>query len=116
VFQPHRFTRTAALLEEFGSAFSLADHVIVTDVYAAGEAPIPRIDGAAVAAALARHGHRSSLFEPDLAKIPARLKALVRPGDLVIRLGAGDVGRAGDAFLALAARGSRAAAARRRAG
>jgi len=116
VFQPHRFTRTAALLEEFGSAFSLADHVIVTEIYAAGEAPIPGIDGAAVAASLARHGHRSSLLEPNLAKVPARLKALVRPGDLVVTLGAGDVWKAGDAFLSLAARGSRAAASRRRAG
>ena len=56
-FQPHRYSRTRALLEEFGRAFVLADRVIVTSVYAAGEAPLPDVDGAAVADALVRHGH-----------------------------------------------------------
>jgi len=102
VFQPHRYTRTRALLEEFGRAFVLSDRVIVTSVYAAGETPIPNVDGAAVADALVRHGHRAVSYEPKLDRIALRLKALVLPGDLVITLGAGDVWKVGDSFLALA--------------
>jgi UDP-N-acetylmuramate--alanine ligase len=113
-FQPHRYSRTRALLEEFGRAFVLADRVIVTSVYAAGEAPLPDIDGAAVADALVRHGHPAVSYEPRLERIPNRLRALVLPGDLVITLGAGDIWKVGDAFLELAAKaGSSQARARR---
>ena len=104
VFQPHRYSRTRALLEEFGRAFVLSDRVIVTSVYAAGEAPLPDVDGAAVADALVRHGHPSVVYEPRLERIAGRLKQLVLPGDLVITLGAGDVWKVGEAFLALAAK------------
>jgi UDP-N-acetylmuramate--alanine ligase len=112
VFQPHRYSRTQALLEEFGRAFVLSDRVIVTSVYAAGESPLPDVDGAAVADALVRHGHRGVSYEPRLDRVAGRLKALVLPGDLVITLGAGDVWKVGETFLALAAksrpRGARA--------
>ncbi len=113
VFQPHRYSRTKALLEEFGRAFVLADRVVVTSIYPAGEAPISSVDGAAVADALVRHGHPGVSYEPRLDRVASRLKELVLPGDLVITLGAGDVYKAGDAFLALAAK---APAARARAG
>jgi UDP-N-acetylmuramate--alanine ligase len=99
VFQPHRYSRTRALLEEFGGAFHLADTVIVTDVYAAGESPIDGIDGSAVADAATRHGHRSIVYEPDLAAIPALVRSLLRPGDVVLTLGAGDVWRVGEELL-----------------
>ena len=113
-FQPHRYSRTRALLEDFGQAFVLADHVIVTSVYAAGEAPLPDVDGAAVADALVRHGHPAVSYEPRLERIPNRLRALVLPGDLVVTLGAGDIWKVGDAFLELAAKaGSSLARARR---
>jgi UDP-N-acetylmuramate--alanine ligase len=101
-FQPHRYSRTRALLEDFGRAFVLADRVVVTSVYAAGEAPIPNVDGAAVADALVRHGHPGVSYVPRLDRVAHRLKELVRPGDLVITLGAGDVWKAGESFLALA--------------
>ena len=104
VFQPHRYSRTRALLEEFGRAFVLADRVVVTSVYAAGEAPLPDVDGASVADALVRHGHPAVSYEPRLDRIPLRLKELVLPGDLVITLGAGDIWKAGEAFLALASK------------
>jgi UDP-N-acetylmuramate--alanine ligase len=91
VFQPHRFTRTRALLEEFGRAFFLADQVIVTEIYPAGEEPLPGVDGRRVADALVRHGHPCVLFEPDLRAIPRRLAERIRPGDFVVTLGAGDV-------------------------
>ena len=103
VFQPHRYTRTQALLEEFGRAFVLADRVIVTDVYAAGESPIRGVDGRAVADALVRHGHPAVTFEPRLERIDELLAAVVQPGDLVITLGAGDVWKVADACIALAA-------------
>jgi UDP-N-acetylmuramate--alanine ligase len=102
VFQPHRYTRTKALLEEFGRAFFLADQVVVTEIYPAGEAPIPGVSGASVADALVRHGHPSVTFEPDLARIPEMLRGIVREGDMVLTLGAGNVWRAGDEFIKLA--------------
>jgi UDP-N-acetylmuramate--alanine ligase len=99
IFQPHRYTRTQALLEEFGRAFVLADHVVVTDVYAAGESPIPGVDGRAVAESLRRHGHRSVEFEPRLERVAKRVRDVLRPGDLVITLGAGDVRKVGEELL-----------------
>ena len=99
VFQPHRHSRTRALLEEFGRAFVLADHVIVTEIYAAGEEPVPGLSGRSVVDALVRHGHPSAEFEPDPARIPARLAEWVRPGDLVLTLGAGDVWKVAEALV-----------------
>jgi UDP-N-acetylmuramate--alanine ligase len=116
VFQPHRYSRTRALLEEFGRSFVLADHVVVTEIYAAGESPLPGVDGRAVADALTRHGHPSVVFEPRLDRVPHRLRQIVRPGDLVVTLGAGDVWKAGEAFLALQTTAKDASKTRRRAG
>ncbi|HET9298828.1 MAG TPA: UDP-N-acetylmuramate--L-alanine ligase [Candidatus Polarisedimenticolaceae bacterium] len=99
VFQPHRYTRTQALLEEFGRAFFLADHVIVTDVYAAGERPIDGISGASVAESLVRHGHPSVVYERRLSEIAKRLRPSIAPGDVVLTLGAGDVWKVGEALL-----------------
>jgi len=99
VFQPHRYSRTRSLLEDFGRAFMLADTVIVTNVYPAGEEPIHGVDGKLVANALSRHGHPCVVFEPSEAKIPERLRDCVRSGDLVLTFGAGDVWKIGEAFL-----------------
>jgi UDP-N-acetylmuramate--alanine ligase len=99
VFQPHRHSRTRALLEEFGRAFVLADHVIVTEIYAAGEEPVPGLSGRSVVDALVRHGHPSAVFEPDVTRIPARLAGRVRPGDVVLTLGAGDVWKVAEALV-----------------
>lgn len=109
VFQPHRYTRTRDLLEEFGRAFSAADRVIVTDVFAAGESPIDGIDGSTVADALLRNGHPSVVFEPRLEAIPGRLRGIIRPGDVVLTLGAGDVWKVGQELIRSDARnGARA--------
>lgn len=99
VFQPHRYTRTRDLLEEFGSAFPLADRVIVTDIYAASEKPIEGIDGRAVADALVRHGHPDAGYIADLDAVEAELRDSVREGDIVITLGAGDVWKVGAALV-----------------
>lgn len=101
VFQPHRYSRTRALLEEFGRAFFFADHVIVTEIYAAGETPLRDIDGRAVAESLIRHGHPSVEFVPSIRQIPRRLKARIEPGDLVVTLGAGDVHKICTALMRL---------------
>ncbi len=99
VFQPHRYTRTKFLLEDFGRAFFLADHVIVTEIYPAGEAPIPGVEGRTVAEALVRHGHPAVEFESRPAQIVKRLRELVRPADIVLTLGAGDVWKVAEGLL-----------------
>ena len=101
VFQPHRYSRTSALLEEFGTAFSDADRVIVTEIYAAGESPIEGIDGARVADALIRNGHPSVIHEPRIRAIPETLREILRPGDIVLTLGAGDVWKVGQELIQL---------------
>jgi UDP-N-acetylmuramate--alanine ligase len=113
VFQPHRYSRSRALLEEFGAAFHLADHVVVTDVYAAGEDPLPGIDGSVVADSLVRHGHPSVTYEPRQKEIPRLLRQWIRPGDIVVTLGAGDVWKIGDSLVRSAARRAKPARGRK---
>jgi UDP-N-acetylmuramate--alanine ligase len=101
VFQPHRYSRVQALLTEFARAFYDADVLAVTDIYPAGEAPLPGVNAEAVAAAIEDHGHKDVTLVKDLAQIPAWLKGRVRDNDMVITLGAGSVWKAGDEFLRL---------------
>ena len=100
-FQPHRYTRTRDLEAEFLGAFDDADLVLVTAIYAAGEEPIPGVGGERLAGLLAGRGRPEVRFVADKAGLPAALAAAVRPGDLVITLGAGDVWKAGDGLLKL---------------
>lgn len=90
-FQPHRYTRTQTLFEDFTRAFNKADVLIVTEVYAAGEAPIAGATGKALADAIRAHGHHHVRYVGDKKKVGAALLELARPGDLVIALGAGDI-------------------------
>ena len=99
VFQPHRYSRTRALAQEFGASFGDADHVLVTDVYPAGEAPIPGVTAELIVGAARSHGHRNVIYAGDLARAEALLRELVRPHDLVLTLGAGDVARLGDRIM-----------------
>ena len=101
-FQPHRYSRTLAFAAEFGSALALADEVVVMEVYAAGEDPVPGATGATVAAAVPLPSERV-LFEPSWTAVPARLAERARPGDLVLTLGAGDVTAIGPEVLRLLA-------------
>ncbi len=98
-FQPHRFTRTQALASEFHQAFNQADVLLVTDIYPAGETPIPGVTSAALADGIARHGHRDVTYAAALDQIGAALAARARKGDLVITLGAGSIWRAGEDLL-----------------
>jgi UDP-N-acetylmuramate--alanine ligase len=89
-FQPHRFTRTGEHHEALGTALAAADLVMVTDVYAAGEPPIPGVTGRLVADAAGRAGADAE-FVPRRTDLAARLAAVARPGDVVLLLGAGDI-------------------------
>ena len=101
-FQPHRYSRTKALLEEFGTAFFEADVVVVTDVYPAGEPAIQGIDGAAVVESLRSHGQKDVHLAGRVEDLPQALLDLTRPGDLLITFGAGSITHAGPQFLELA--------------
>ena len=99
VFQPHRYSRTQQLLDDFGPAFTGADHVVLTSIYAAGEAPLPGIDSEALA-----HRIRAAVsvpvdLVPSIADLPRVVAELSRPGDLVLTLGAGSIGTVGDRIL-----------------
>jgi UDP-N-acetylmuramate--alanine ligase len=101
LFQPHRYTRTRALLEEFTQAFNQADRLIVTEIYAAGEAPIPGVSGEALYEAIRAHGHRDVHFEPEVERLPARVAPDLAPGDVVLTLGAGSISGIGREILRL---------------
>ena len=99
-FQPHRYTRTESLFDDFTRAFNKADVLIVTDVYAAGEKPIPGATGEALVEAIRAHGHHNVRHIADKKQIAAALIELARPGDLVIALGAGDINASARELLA----------------
>jgi UDP-N-acetylmuramate--alanine ligase len=100
VFQPHRYTRTLHLREEFLTAFNLADVLIVMDIYAAGEAAIPGVTAEDLADGIRAHGHRDVTYlGSDRTRVVEHLSEIVRQGDLVITLGAGDVSQLGPELL-----------------
>jgi UDP-N-acetylmuramate--alanine ligase len=99
VFQPHRYSRTRDLLDDFGPALSLADAVVLTDIYPAGEAPIAGATLDALATAISRSVPDLHVVA-SLADVPARVAALAQPGDLVITLGAGSIAGVPDRLLA----------------
>jgi UDP-N-acetylmuramate--alanine ligase len=91
VVQPHRFTRLQSLFEEFCSCFNDADTVVVAEVYPAGEAPIPGIDRDHFVAGLRAHGHGDVVPLQNSSELAKVVRGLVRPGDLVVCLGAGNI-------------------------
>lgn len=106
VFQPHRYTRTAEVGEEFGDAFGDADVVVLTDVYGAGEAPVPGVSGRLVADAVRRARPDVQLhYVPGRADLVADVARLLRPGDLCLTLGAGDLTSLPDELMATGAIG-----------
>ena len=101
VFQPHRYSRTVALGAEFGGSFADADRVVVTDVYGAGEAPIPGVSGKVVADAVCRSlPGRPVAYLPHREELVSYLEATAREGDALLTLGAGDVHVVGEELLA----------------
>ncbi len=91
VFQPHRYTRTRDLHEKFGPAFRDADELFVTDIYAAGERPIAGVTGELIYRAVVREGKPRVSYVPAWRDLLKTVSRSVRPGDLVITLGAGDI-------------------------
>ncbi len=99
VFQPHRYTRTQSLVEEFGVAFDEAERVWVLDIYGAGEKPIDGVSGLMVVDSARRHGASHVVHGPDPEAVIEQVVAAARPGDTVMTLGAGDVWKLGEAIL-----------------
>jgi UDP-N-acetylmuramate--alanine ligase len=98
VFQPHRYTRTKFLQEEFGKAFTAADVIILTDIYAAGEQPIPGITGETLAGEVERQG-RSVIYIKNREDIPDYLYSIASSGDLIMTIGAGNIWQAGERLV-----------------
>jgi UDP-N-acetylmuramate--alanine ligase len=105
VFQPHRFSRTRDLFEEFLSSFNDADRLILTDIYPAGEEPTEGIDGEALFNGIKGYGHKDVEYMADLAAIAPYLGSSstggVKAGEMVITLGAGDVWKVGEELLGI---------------
>jgi UDP-N-acetylmuramate--alanine ligase len=101
VFQPHRYSRTEAMAEDFGGSFAGADRVVLTDVYGAGEQPVPGVSGKLVADAVcSRFPGRPVAYLPHRSDLMEYLASFSRPGDLVLTLGAGDITTVGGELLA----------------
>ncbi|MCC7542155.1 MAG: UDP-N-acetylmuramate--L-alanine ligase [Deltaproteobacteria bacterium] len=98
-FQPHRYTRTRALYDDFSRAFNRADVLLLADIYAASEEPIEGIDSAALAESIRLHGHRDVTYVGSRGAMADAVLARVRPGDVVITLGAGDITRTGPEII-----------------
>ncbi|HEY1436612.1 MAG TPA: UDP-N-acetylmuramate--L-alanine ligase [Casimicrobiaceae bacterium] len=92
-FQPHRYTRTRDLFEDFVKVLSTADALLVADVYPAGEAPIVAADGRALTRALRVGGRIEPVFVEDVSEMPAAIHAIARDGDVVLTMGAGSIGQ-----------------------
>jgi len=90
-FQPHRYTRTRDLIDDFAAVLSQADVLLVTEVYPAGEAPIAGADGRAICRAVRTRGHVEPVFVEQVEQLPGALRDILRPGDLVVTMGAGHI-------------------------
>ena len=100
VFQPHRYSRTQHLAPDFASAFNDADVVLLTPLYAAGEAPIEGVDSRMLADVIRRHGHRDVRVADDIDDAVGRTKTTVKAEDVVLAFGAGDIGQFGRRLVA----------------
>jgi UDP-N-acetylmuramate--alanine ligase len=107
VFQPHRYTRTQQLMQEFGETLAMADEIVLTDIYSAGEAPIDGVTIEALAAAVRASARCQVHVVASVEDVPAAVARIARTGDLVLTLGAGSIGGAGDRILELLREGRR---------
>jgi UDP-N-acetylmuramate--alanine ligase len=100
VFQPHRYTRTRALFDDFARSFYQADVLLVMPIYAASEKPIEGVDSRNLCESIQAHGHKDVRYVPDPQSAVAVLQELATPQDVILTLGAGNVYQVGEAFLA----------------
>jgi UDP-N-acetylmuramate--alanine ligase len=101
IFQPHRYTRTRDLISDFYTSFYQSDVLFITDIYSAGEKPIEGITASNMAEGVKRHGHRDVRYMRDKEEIPAQVMEIVRPGDMILTLGAGDIWKIDEKLLTL---------------
>ncbi len=101
IFQPHRYSRTKALFDEFTRSFYQSDSLILLPIYAASEMPIEGVDSETLALGIRNHGHKDVSFAPDFDACLKMVADRIRPGDLVLTLGAGNVYTLGDRLLDL---------------
>ena len=101
LFQPHRFSRTQHLWQEFTRAFNQADLLVITDIYAASEAPIPGVSSEALAAAIREAGHKNVHYIRSMQDSIIFLLKNARPGDAILTVGAGSVSRASNELMVL---------------
>jgi UDP-N-acetylmuramate--alanine ligase len=99
VFQPHRYTRTRDLFEEFSTCFNDADRVVLTEIYAAGEDKLAGAEASLLAEAIRAHGHHDVCFVPELDDVVKSLPGELETGDLVVTLGAGSISALGPRLL-----------------
>lgn len=93
IYQPHRYTRTRDLYEDFVAVLSQCDVLVLLEVYAAGEPPLPGVDSRALARSIRQRGKLEPVYAPDAATVPALLLDLLSDGDVVVTQGAGDIAR-----------------------
>ena len=99
LFQPHRYSRTKFLMKDFWSAFNDADHLLVIDIFSAGESPLDNVHASNIVDGVRECGHKNAKYIKNLNKLNEELEFLIRPGDILITLGAGDVWKLGRDFL-----------------
>lgn len=99
VFQPHLYSRTKDLYQDFGSSFFDAEVCVITDVYPSREEPIEGVDGKLIADSAKEYGHRQVHYVEDKQDLPHKLKEIAQPGDVIITMGAGDIYRYGEKFV-----------------
>jgi len=98
VFQPHLYSRTQDLYEEFGLSFFEAEVLVITDIYPSREKPIEGVTGALIADTARNYGHRNVHYVPNKKDLAAKLEEIVKAGDIVITMGAGDIYKYGEEF------------------
>lgn len=100
VFQPHRYTRTRALFDDFTRSFYQSDVLLVLPIYSAGEDVIENVDSLSMCDGIRKHGHKKVICKETLAAVVTELKNILQPGDVLLTLGAGDVWKVGESLLA----------------
>ena len=104
LFQPHRYSRTKGLFKEFLTCFHQADILVLTDIYAASEEPLEGVNSEQLMNRIQQHGQRHTIYIADLDELAEKIRPMLRPGDLVLSLGAGSIVRAGEDLLSLLSR------------
>lgn len=99
VFQPHLYSRTQELYQDFGLSFFDAEQIVITDIYPSREEPIEGVTGELITDTAKSYGHRGVHYVEDKKELPSRLSEIVKPGDIVITMGAGDIYKYGELYV-----------------